>query len=415
MPPGGRKWHGCTSLIAPKRVCWHTLPQFQIGRGAMIPEQPVSARSAETGPSPRSGLLRRLLVRRPPGGWNVWVYAALGVVALAAVLTALDAGKIADALRTADYRIVLVAVLLRQFNVLVNAWRWQTLLSPIMHVQWRKLVETLLVSNLFRSIMPPGAGAVTRFVYLMNIQDQLRAAPVVATMFAEKICTVMSMLSIGAVLLPLMWVMGSFENLPDAYETGMQTAAVGLAAMFVMSLLGLSLLIICRPIILRILGHFENHPRRPVRRVCRLANDFFTGLDALRSWRLAAPLYLRSYLLWLSTSAMWILGVYAIGQQGHFDNFGQMTAIIVAAMIVVHALNVLPIGPIAHASVSGSILAPLLAGVGADPEAGVAMTIIMSSVVNWLPMVAIGLTVLWGRSAINAVRAFRKRALPDDD
>ena len=373
----------------------------------MSPEpSSASVPVADAAAPPRRGL-KRLLTRRPPGGWKTWLYVSLGVVAVAAVLTALDTDKLLSALRAADYRIVLVAALLRQLNVGINAWRWQALLSPVMHVPWRKLVETLIVSNLFRSVMPPGAGAVTRFVYLMNVQDQLRAAPVVASMVAEKLCTVLSMLSIGAVMLPTMWALGFFDELPARFRDGIEIFTIGIAGMFILSVLGLALSAIVRPLALRITAHFADAGNRHVRRVSRLAHDFYTGLDALRSWRLAGPIYIRSYLLWASTSAMWILAVYAIGQQGHFASFGQLAAIMVGAMIVVHALNVLPVGPIAHASVSATILAPLLAGVGADPEAGVAMSIIMSTAVNWLPLVVIGLIVLWGRGALTALRGLR--------
>lgn len=147
----------------------------------------------------------------------------------------LDWKEVGDAVRSADWRLLMVAVVIISAGYLVRTFRWQTLLAPLTKASLREVFVATTIG--FAAIFVFGrAGEVVRPVVLPLRDRRVRPGASFVTIAVERICD----MSFVAVLfaLNLLWFPVPAER--AAEFANVRRSGVVLLAVIVLGLLGLA-------------------------------------------------------------------------------------------------------------------------------------------------------------------------------
>ncbi len=106
-----------------------------------------------------SRLFQRLNLRRR---WRFWVGTLLSLVALLWLAITTDWVEVWEALKAADYRLVLAAVGLNLLTIPLRTWRWRLLFPPLRRPQFRSLTSIMLIGQALNVFTPFRLGDLVR-------------------------------------------------------------------------------------------------------------------------------------------------------------------------------------------------------------------------------------------------------------
>jgi uncharacterized protein (TIRG00374 family) len=298
-----------------------------------------------------------------------------------------DLGELGDALGDANYAYLLPALVALAAGVAVRAWRWQLLFEHGRRPAFGPVLNALLISYLFNTILPARPGEVAR-VQVLGTRTGISRAEVLATVVLERVYDLFVLIALLAVAAPF---------LP---EVGWLNAALALGA-----LLGLGLVVGAV-----LVGRFGRRGARallrPVRllprvtdeRIDLLAASVVAGLAAIRATRTAAAALAVTAVSWL---LLVVSGWFLLRGMGIDEGFAAALLVLVATNLVL----VLPSSPAGlGAFEAAAVLALAAYDVGREQALSYALVL---HAVNALPSIVVGYVPLWlstrrGRSRLRS-------------
>jgi uncharacterized protein (TIRG00374 family) len=333
------------------------------------------------------------------------VGAGLAALLLWLFLRELDFRAVFEELRRADYRWVLLAIVLTLLVTVHRAWRWHYLLLPIKSVPLAPLTSTTFMGWAFTALLPGRLGEVARPVLLGRRQDISKTAAF-ATIVLERLFDLLS------VLLILVTYM-LFFPLPSALDGEGETIIAGMRASGLAALAGLVVAVL-------FLTGAQLMPRRTdaflVRgfgwlpgalgdRLLPFARSFLSGFAGIRNPRLTLAIALHSLLIWLNILVTYYVLLFA------FDI--ELPYYAVMPLIVLVVIGVMVPTPAAVGSFhyAAQVALATLWGVSRDQAASYA---IVCHAVVFVPITLVGI-VLLSREGLSLRGFEREQADAEDD
>ncbi|MGE3276051.1 MAG: lysylphosphatidylglycerol synthase transmembrane domain-containing protein [Vicinamibacterales bacterium] len=257
---------------------------------------------------------------------------ALGLGLFAWFLRNADLASVWQAMRTADWTLLGLTLLLNVGTFFIRAERWQYLLSPLGPTRFSVAFRTTLIGFAASAVLPARAGEVLR-PYLLARREQLDASATFATIVVERILDLAAVLVLLAGYL-LVFGSAAAVTAPALYR------AVQLGA-WVMTPIGLGALVV----MMVLAAHPERlhglvlriervAPERLAHAVASFARSFALGLAVVRRPdRLLASLGM-SLLLWLVIGTIIWLSARAVGIVMPFAGSFLLMAMIVVGVAI---------------------------------------------------------------------------------
>jgi uncharacterized protein (TIRG00374 family) len=252
----------------------------------------------------------------------------LTIALLAYFLRGVEPDRVWEATRSADGRLLIVAVLVTLMTYLLRAFRWQYLLAPIGPTRFSTAFRTTVIGFAASFLLPARPGEVLR-PYLLAREERLPPTAAFATIILERLLDLVTVLLLFG-LFVLTADPASLAADPELYGRvkagGLLAAAasvVGLGIFFVLAghpeRLGAWALRIERVL-----------PARLARTVAAFVETFAQGLAVMRQpARLLVSLIL-SFPLWLSIG----LGIWVVSRAFHMT-FSYLGSFLVMTLLVV--------------------------------------------------------------------------------
>lgn len=300
----------------------------------------------------------------------VWNGLALSLLLGYLAFREVDLDELGRALGTTDYRYLVPAGLTLAAGVAVRAWRWQVLFAHGRRPAFGLVLNALLISYLFNTILPARPGEVAR-VHVLGTRAGVSRAEVLATVVLERVYDLFVLILLLAVAAPFLPPVDWLK------------AALGLGVVLGLALLAGALLVrrygtraaraLLRP--LRLL------PAVSEQRVQLLAASTVNGLAAIRATRVAAAALALTALSWL------LLAV-----SGWFLLRGtEIDAGFAAALLVLVATNLVLVLPSSPAGLGAFEAAAVvaLAAYGVEREQALSYALVLHAL-NALPYIVVG-------------------------
>jgi uncharacterized protein (TIRG00374 family) len=286
----------------------------------------------------------------------------------------IDLGELGTSLEEANYAYLLPAGLVLAAGVAVRAWRWQILFEHGRRPPFGLVVDALLISYLFNTILPARPGEVAR-VQVLGTRANISRAEVLATVVVERAYDLVVLIALLAVAAPF---------LPDV---GWLTAALSLGAGLGLGLVA-SAVLVARfgrrgaRMLLRPIGLLPNVTDK---RIDALAGSVVAGLAAIRATRAALAATALTALSWLLLA---LSGWFLLRGTGIDEGF-------IAALLVLVATNLVLVLPSSPAGLGAFEAAAVLAlaAYGVEREQALSYALVLHAL-NAIPYVVVGYVAL---------------------
>jgi uncharacterized protein (TIRG00374 family) len=308
----------------------------------------------------------------------VWVGLLLSLVFGYLAFRDISLDALADSLASADYVFLLPAGLALSAGVVVRALRWRVLFERGRQPPFGLVLNALLISYLFNTILPARPGELVR-IQLLGKRANISRAEVATTVVLERVYDLF-------VLIVLLGLAAPF--LP---AVGWLTAALTLGMLLGLALLASALLVwrFGRRGARFLLLPLRLLPRISERRIDSLAGSVVAGLAAVRGVRAAVEALSLSALSWL---LLGLSGWFLLRGVDIHEGFAAALLVLVATNLVL----VLPSSPASPAGVGAFEAAAVLAldAYGVQREAALSYALILHAL-HALPYIVVGYIALY--------------------
>jgi glycosyltransferase 2 family protein len=231
------------------------------------------------------------------------------------ILYKIDFEKTKEALETANYVYIPIAVLLSVLTNIVRTYRWKFIINPIKKISISSLFSGVAVGYMANNLLPARLGEFIR-AYIMGKKEDISKSSTLATIVVERIfdgLTLLFFLVIIALLFPLpLWI---------------EQAGFAAGAFFILLSAFLILLMVKKAAGIRLVKKFIGivSPRLAIK-VGDLLNNFLSGLIIVNHKRNILLAFIFSIIVWLvEASTYYIISV----------SFGMDLPVYVALLTVV--------------------------------------------------------------------------------
>ena len=228
---------------------------------------------------------------------RVGIGMAVSIVCALLVLRVVDLRQVTDLLANAALPLVPVAVAATSLDIVLRAWRWRVLVSPLSIVPMNRVLSYLLVGYLANNVLPGRAGELVRSHYLGDREGASRLS-ILGTVFVERILDVVTLLALTTVA---WWMTG---------------ASSGLAGLLIVGLLGGVLAVVAVIAVVTLPGERRYGPTLMARiplRVRTLGGRLRAGVAAAAAPRTILTSVVLTLLAWTATAAVFAAAASAIG------------------------------------------------------------------------------------------------------
>lgn len=142
---------------------------------------------------------------------------AVSIACALLVLRFVDIRQVTDLLGHAALPLLPVAVGATLLDILLRAWRWRVLVSPLASVPMNRVLSYLLVGYLANNVLPGRAGELVRSHYLGDREGASRLS-ILGTVFVERILDVVTLLVLTAAA---WWMTGASSKLAGLLIVGL--------------------------------------------------------------------------------------------------------------------------------------------------------------------------------------------------
>ena len=302
---------------------------------------------------------------------------------LAFFLRGVEPGRVWEATRHADGRLLIVAVFVTMMTYALRALRWQYLLAPIGPTRFSTAFRTTVIGFAASFILPARPGEVLR-PYLLAREEGLPPPAAFATIILERLLDLVTVLLLFSLFVVLVDP-SSLSAEPALYARvkagGMLAAAASVAGLVVFFVLA---------------GHPERLgtwalrverilPAKLARAVAGFVETFAQGLAVMRQpGRLLVSLIL-SFPLWLSIG----LGIWISSRAFHMT-FSYLGSFLVMTLLVVGVAVPTP-GQVGGFQVAYKIAVTTF--LGASDEAATAAAIVLWAI-SFVPVTLLGMVFM---------------------
>jgi uncharacterized protein (TIRG00374 family) len=285
-----------------------------------------------------------------------------------------DFGELREALGQQDLAFLAPAAVLLAAGVLLRAWRWQLLFERATRPSLGHVLNALIVSYLFNTILPARAGEIAR-IQVLGRRSGISRAEVLGTVVLERAYDLLVLIGLVAIAAPFL---PPVDWLTAVLVLGAALGgALALGAFFVRLYGVRAARVLLRPLALL--------PAIDSARVEHIARNAVTGLAGLRVTRLAVAAIAVTAASWLALAgSAWLLLLGTEIDAG----FGMALLVLVATNLVL----VVPASPAALGSFEAAgVLA--LAAYGVDREQALSFALVLHAL-NALPFIPLGYVAL---------------------
>jgi uncharacterized protein (TIRG00374 family) len=246
---------------------------------------------------------------------KLWISIIISLFFIILIAYKVDFNKTKEALRTADYMYIPLAVALSLVTNIFRTYRWKYIINPIKKISTHSLFSGVAIGYMANNLLPARLGELVR-AYIIGKKEGISKTSTFATIFLERIfdgLALLFFLGIISLLFPLpLWV---------------KQAGIGAAAFFLLLSAFLILFIVkkYKAIILTesFVGIFSS---KLAKKAGLLLNQFLTGLVVINLKKNVHIIFLYSIIVWLSEATTY----YVISQ-----SFGISLPIYVSLLVVV--------------------------------------------------------------------------------
>jgi uncharacterized protein (TIRG00374 family) len=250
---------------------------------------------------------------------------------LAIALYRVDVNAVGEALREADYRLVVLASVLTLSSYVLRTLRWMRFLRPQKEIGLLRLFPVLVIGFALNNFLPGRPGELARAIALGQ-REGLPKTMGLATVVVERVAD-------GLVLIALLAIISLGFNLP-----GWGREVEGLSVVIFALALSTLLFLLWREHLAARLLHSMIHrlPARVGKRLASMLSSFILGLHSLRSPRDVLAIGLLSFGVWLSEATHYFLILTAFGMLSE----GSLRALAAAFTMVIINLSIsIPAAP----------------------------------------------------------------------
>lgn len=255
-----------------------------------------------------------------------------------------------EALRSADYRFLVPALVLYFVGVWVRAVRWRVLLSPVGSYPTRSLFPVVVIGYMANDVLPARMGEVVR-VYVLSQRERLPKTVALGTVVVERLLDAVVMLFLLAMAALLVPLNGPIERV-----------ALVASGLLLVGLFPLVMLVLWPDRILALLAPFSSRlPTRLTEFASAAGAGFLSGLRVVRSGSVLTAGLALSVVAWLFEAGMyWTLAVGFSLPAG--------AALIVLTLAVTNLATLVPSAPGYVGSFEFGALLVLVGLAGLDQE-----------------------------------------------
>ena len=313
--------------------------------------------------------------------WQFWVGVLISVIFLWVALRNIHWADVGAALRTANYWWLVPGVAIYFVGVWARAWRWHYLLKPLKAISTNAMFPIVTIGYMGNNIYPARAGEVLR-AYVLRREHGVPISASLATILIERIFDGVVMLMFiffNLNALAHLTMSSGFAGSIQALTVWGTVAFAGallvflLAAMFPHQSLGLY--------------HRLVAPRLPAglrAKVTPLVENFWTGLESLRSPRNILMVFVTSVVIWLLETGKYWFVMHAFDFTGYTGGFFGL-------MLMNGIVNLATTIPSAPGYV-GTFDTPgiaVLSAYGVNPAVAAGYTLVLHAAL-WLPITLVG-------------------------
>jgi uncharacterized protein (TIRG00374 family) len=305
----------------------------------------------------------------------VWVGLLLSLVFGYLTVRDIDAGELVDSLEGANYAYLLPAGLALAAGVVLRALRWRVLFERARRPRFGLVLNTLLISYLFNTILPARPGELVR-IQMLGKRANISRAEVATTVVLERIYDLFVLIALLALAAPF---------LP---AVGWLTAALALGAVLGIVLVAGAVFVwrFGRRGALLLLLPLRLVPRISERRIESVAGSVVAGLAAIRGARAAGEALFLSAASWL---LLGLSGWFLLQCVGIEEGFA-------AALLVLVSTNLVLVLPSSPAGLGAFEAAAVLAlgAYSVQREDALTYALILHAL-NALPYIVVGYVALY--------------------
>ena len=316
-------------------------------------------------------------MKRNSKRWIFWVGLLISAVFLYLAFRKIDYRALWATLTTVQYVWLVPGLAIYFVGVLVRAWRWQLLLTPLKKVSLKTLFPIINIGYMGNNVFPLRMGEVLRAVVLKRHED-ISISGSLATIVVEKIFD--AVVIIGFVLLNL----GELVALPGSGVFAQLGSLATWAVVIFLAGLTVFVLIAVFPKPAQKLIHSiiqKIVPEKGREALIRIADQFLDGLMSLRSPTQALLIFFSSILIWLLETGLYWSVDQALGLG---LTFGQLLLL----NGVVNLVLLIPAAPggLGTFDAAGRTMLEVY-GIAAEPALGYTLVL---RIALWAPITVVG-------------------------
>ncbi len=261
-------------------------------------------------------------------------------------------------------------------EVVLRAWKWHVLLTPVKVPSFLKLNSATLIGLMANNVLPARAGEFVRAYAAARI-EHISFSACFATVVIDRVLDGLTVTAIFVVTLILQPALPDAVKVPGYIAAGIYLMAIAfLVALLVQETLAFRLLAWVLRFFPEAMGHF----------VTRLAQAFIHGLGALKNGRLLGASIFISVLIWVG----YALSVYVMALAMGIDLTVSQAFVVLLSVTILLTLPSTPgfVGTMETGIKTGLVL------FGVDPSQALAFALVYH-VTQYVPITIGGFVALW--------------------
>lgn len=304
-----------------------------------------------------------------------WLGLIVSLGLLAVVFYGTDFATIGSALRSANYLVLLPALVLYFIGVALRAVRWHFLLRSIKTIPYARLFQVTVIGYMANDVLPLRIGELVR-AYVLGETEGISKASTLVTIVLERIFD-------GVTMLVFIGVASFFLPLNDYLRTLLVFGSVLFAVVVLVLVLAAGLRERFDHVIHAVMARL---PEKWGAAGLRLIHSFFHGLSVLRNPVDALAALLFSIGAWLFEAGMYLVLAQGFGIALPYPVF-------ILATAVANLVTIVPSTP-GYVGVFDAPVKSILTLFGVEPSLAASYTILLHATLI-VPVVLVGLVFMW--------------------
>jgi uncharacterized protein (TIRG00374 family) len=227
---------------------------------------------------------------------KLWISIIFSLFFVVLVLYKIDFKKTSEALETANYIYIPIAILLSIITNIIRTYRWKFIISPIKHISTSSLFSGVAIGYMANNLLPARLGEFIR-AYIMGKKEDISKSSTLATILVERIFD-------GLALLFFLVIIALLFSLP----LWIKQAGAAAAAFFILLSVFLIILMIKKATGIRLTKKVISiFSPRLAKKVGELLDNFLSGLVIVNHKKNIFMAFIFSIIVWLSEASTYYI------------------------------------------------------------------------------------------------------------